>query len=233
MLRHFCLLTFLVTCQLGASADCVILLHGLARTSKSMEVLASELVKQNYAVANIDYPSREKPIEALAPVAIDAGIKQCGVTNPEKLHFVSHSMGGILIRYYLQSNNIDNLGHVVMLAPPNQGSEVVDNFAKVPGFSWLNGPAGLQLGTDANSIPATLGPVDYSVGVIAGDKTFNLILSQFLPNPDDGKVSVKNTKLAGMADFLVVNVSHPFIMKDEAVIEQTIHFLRTGKFKSH
>ena len=233
MPRLLLFLTLLLCGQTYVSAECVILLHGLARTLNAMEKLSLQLEQTGYAVANIDYPSREKPIEVLAPLAITAGIQQCAVTKPQKLHFVSHSMGGILIRYYLQSNTIEKLGHVVMLAPPNQGSQVVDNLAKVPGFALFNGPAGLQLGTDAKSIPSTLGPVDYPVGIIAGDKTFNPILSQFLPNPDDGKVSVESTKVAGMADFLIVNVSHPFIMKDDRVIAQTIYFLKTGKFKSN
>jgi len=215
---------------LWASADCVVLLHGLARTANAMNKLESTLAEREFNVANIDYPSRHKTIEELAPLVINEGVRRCEEFGPNKIHFVTHSMGGILIRYYLESNEIDNLGHVVMIAPPNKGSEVVDNLASVPGFALVNGPAGLQLGTDANSIPSKLGPVNYSVGVIAGNKTFNPILSQFLPNPDDGKVSVESTKVEGMRDFTVVNVSHPFIMEDETVIEHTIEFLTTGSF---
>lgn len=214
-----------------AASECVILLHGLARTSKSMNKLAESLDSVNYHVVNIDYPSRKKTIEELAPQAINDGLNECNVDSITRIHFVTHSMGGILIRYYLQRNTIAALGHVVMLAPPNQGSEVVDQLTKVPGFKWFNGPAGLQLGTDQHSVPKNLGSVDYSVGIIAGTKTFNPILSQFLPNPDDGKVSLVSTQLDGMTDFLSVEVSHPFIMRNDEVIKQVINYLATGSFQ--
>ncbi len=217
----------------SVNAECVILLHGLARTAGSMTKLESALDARGYRVANVDYPSREKTIEALAPLAVGTGLGMCGPESNDAVHFVTHSMGGILVRHYLKNNKLENLGHVVMIAPPNQGSEVVDNLAEVPGFALVNGPAGLQLGTGENSVPLQLGPVDYSVGIIAGTKTFNPMLSQFLPNPDDGKVSVERTKVEGMADFRAVNVSHPFIMKDDAVIEQVLNFIKTGEFSSH
>jgi len=216
-----------------SAADCVILLHGLARTAKAMSKLESSLSTNGFSVATIDYPSRHHTIEALAPAAVAEGLAGCAAQNtvPGNIHFVTHSMGGILVRYYLSNNSIKNLGHVVMIAPPNQGSEVVDALADVPGFAFVNGPAGQQLGTDSNSVPLALGPVTYSVGIIAGQKTFNPILSQFLANPDDGKVSVESTKVDGMTDFVVVDASHPFIMNDRVVIDHTIEFLNNGAFR--
>lgn len=213
-----------------ANADCVILLHGLARTAASMNTLQEAFEKEGYRVANIDYPSRQFPIEQLAPLAIEAGIEQCG--EGETLHFVTHSLGGILVRVYLHGHELPQLGRVVMIAPPNQGSEVVDRLAKVPGYIWYNGPAGLQLGTGAGSVPRALPAVSYPVGVIAGNKTFNLLLSQFLPNPDDGKVSVASTQLAGMSDFVVVEYSHPFIMERAEVIQFALRFIKTGHFSA-
>ena len=210
------------------AADCVIFLHGLARTSASMEKVASFFEDSGYAVANVGYPSRSFPIEELAPLAVEAGLGEC--PSGAGIHFVTHSLGGILVRYYLEENDISGLGRVVMFAPPNQGSEVVDSLHGVPGFKMLNGPAGLQLGTDENSVPLKLGPVDYEVGIIAGTETFNPILSQYLDNPDDGKVSVENTKVDGMSDFLVVPHSHPFIMKSSTAIEQALSFIETGRF---
>ena len=216
----------------GVNAECVILLHGLARTANSMVKLEAALDAKGYTVVNVDYPSREQPIEALAPIAVDAGLDTCEPATPDPIHFVTHSMGDILVRYYLENYQLSNLGHVVMIAPPNQGSEVVDELAEVPGFATVNGPAGLQLGTGENSMPLQLGPVDYSVGIIAGTKTFNPVLSKFLPNPDDGKISVERTKVDGMADFRAVAVSHPFIMKDDIVIEHVMQFLETGAFSN-
>lgn len=224
------LLSLSCTVSSSALADCVVLLHGLARTAGAMKTLEDSLGAGGFAVANVDYPSRKKTIEELAPIAIGEGLRRCEASDYGNIHFVTHSLGGILVRYYLQGNSIDRLGHVVMIAPPNQGSEVVDALAEAPGFYLWNGPAGLQLGTDADSIPSSLGPVNFSLGVIAGTRTFNPLLSQFLPNPDDGKVSVASTRVAGMADFLTVDASHPFIMDDPVVIRETIHFLRTGAF---
>ena len=215
-------------CPSFAKTDCVILLHGLARTSSSMQVISEALEERGFKVANVDYPSREYPVEELAPMAIEAGLAQCAPRSG--IHFITHSLGGILVRYYLEHRNIPRLGRVVMLAPPNQGSEVVDHMRDLPGFEKFNGPAGLQLGTDKDSIPSKLGPVTYEVGVIAGTETFNPILSQTLPNPDDGKVSVNNTKVEGMSDFIVMPYSHTFIMRSPAVIAQAISFIESGHF---
>ena len=214
-----------------ADTECVVIIHGLARTSGAMKPLVQPLQDAGYTVVNVDYPSRKKPVEELAPLAVkELGVDQCGAVD--RIHFVTHSLGGILVRYFLEKNTLPVLGNVVMMAPPNQGSEVVDNLKDVPGYRLFNGPAGMQLGTDEESIPSQLGPVGFPLGVIAGSDTFNPVLSQFLPNPDDGKVSVESTKVEGMADFLVLPHTHTFMMRSEQVIDQTIHFLAHGKFKS-
>ena len=153
-----------------AHADCVVLLHGLARTSSAMETLQTALEDHGYIVANVNYPSRDKPIEELSGIAVESGTQRCREEAGDRIHFVTHSLGGILVRYYLEHKPIEKLGHVVMIAPPNRGSEIVDKLATVPGFSLIMGPAGSQLGTGDNSIPLQLGPVDYSVGVIAGTR---------------------------------------------------------------
>jgi len=217
-----------VAASSAQGADCVVFLHGLARTSGSMEQAAVAFENSGYTVANVDYPSTKFSIEELAPMAVEAGLAQCPAESV--IHFVTHSLGGILVRYYLEQKEIPNLGRVLMLAPPNKGSAVVDVLRDVPGFKAINGPAGLQLGTSDDSVPLMLGPVDYEVGVIAGTKTFNPILSQYLRNPDDGKVSVENTKVEGMTDFVTVPHSHPFIMKSSAAIDQAYAFINTGRF---
>ena len=210
--------------------ECVILLHGLARTSKSMGKMEKALVQEGYRVLNVDYPSRHHRIGELATTVIPAAFNNCGPQSVSKFHFVTHSLGGILVRYYLANYELPRLGRVVMLSPPNQGSEAVDKLRKLPGFRWINGLAGEQLGTDEAGIPAQLPPVDYEVGVIAGDRTINFINSMLIPGKDDGKVSVKRTKVACMADFLITHHSHPFIMKADDVIEQTVFFLYHGRF---
>jgi hypothetical protein len=224
-------LLILVGCLLPvlSAADCVVLLHGLARSPTSMVPLARALESAGYDVVNVGYPSRERPIEELAPLAIEEGISLCS-SKEDLVHFVTHSLGGILVRYYLTTQVLPRLDKVVMLAPPNQGSEVVDRLRELPGFSFLNGPAGLQLGTDESSVPRSLGAVKFTLGVIAGDDSFNPILSSQLPDPDDGKVSVESTRVEGMTDFVVVPHSHTFIMRAPDVIEQVLFFLRTGSF---
>ncbi|MEL0082411.1 MAG: alpha/beta fold hydrolase [Gammaproteobacteria bacterium] len=225
----------------GAGADrtsakpvenqCVILLHGLARSAGSMGVMAEALSEQGYRVVNQGYPSRKEPVERLASSAIPQAVTACDQHSPATaIHFVTHSMGGILVRQYLSQQQIDNLGRVVMLSPPNQGSETVDRLGDMPGFYLLNGPAGQQLGTTGDSLPNTLGKASFPLGIITGDRSINLILSALIPGPDDGKVAIERAKLEGMTDFLVVHHSHPFIMKQPLVIEQTLYFLKQGRF---
>jgi triacylglycerol lipase len=210
--------------------EAIILLHGLARTSRSMNKAGKLLATYGYKIINVDYPSRKYNIEILARDAIVPALKQCASKDIIKIHFLTHSMGGILIRYYLSAHRIDKLGRVVMLAPPNQGSEVVDKLAGWPVFNVINGPAGLQMGTNKNSLPNMLGPVNFPTGIIAGDKTVNPLLSRLFLEANDGKVSVSRTQVQGMQDFIVMPYSHPFIMQRVAVIEQALHFIQQGYF---
>ncbi|MFK8077225.1 MAG: esterase/lipase family protein [Granulosicoccus sp.] len=214
------------------SAKCVILLHGLARTASSMSLMGEGLNRAGFTVVAVDYPSRKHRIEVLSEQVVRAGVDACRELKSEQLYMVTHSMGGILVRDYLSRHNIPELARVVMLAPPNHGSAVVDNLKEVPGALWLNGPAFLQLGTDENSVPLQLGAIDVSTAVIAGTVSINLFLSTFLENPDDGKVSVSSARLEGMCALLTMPVSHPYIMKNQAVIGQTILYLQTGKFSA-
>jgi len=211
--------------------ECVVLLHGLARTSLSMELLGWSLEDHGYRIANIDYPSREHRIEDLAPLAVGQGIDACNEAGKaDAIHFVTHSLGGILVRQYFSDNEIDNMGRVVMLGPPNQGSKAADGFEGVPGFDWFGGLAGKQLGKGAESIPLQLGSPDFEFAVIAGNQSIDPVTSSMLDNPDDGRVSVSDTRLEGMRDFRVINASHAFIMQKTQVFILVEAFLRSGSF---
>lgn len=215
---------------IAKDSEAIILLHGLARTSRSMNKAGRLLAAYGYKIINVDYPSRSADIRALSQQYITQALKQCETEGVKKIHFLTHSLGGILLRDYLAGQTIDKLGRVVMLAPPNQGSEVVDKLGSWRLFYYLNGPAGLQLGTDKNSVPNQLGPVSFQLGVIAGNRVVNPFLSRLIPEVNDGKVSVNRTQVAGMKDFIVMPYSHSFIMRREAVIEQALHFIQQGYF---
>ena len=213
------------------ASDCVVLLHGLARTANSMEKMELGLSEAGFQTANIAYPSRKKTVEQLANIAVPQGLDACRA-KPDiaRIHFVTHSLGGILVRQYLSEHPIDDLGRVVMLGPPNQGSEAVEGLGGVPGFDWINGPAGRQLGKGTDSVPLQLGPAEFELGIIAGNRTIDPITSSVLENPDDGRVSVTDTRLEGMDDFIVVEHSHAFMMRMREPIELTVRFLKTGSF---
>lgn len=214
--------------MVASGKACVVLLHGLARSSRSMLPMERYLRSEGFQVANIHYPSTRFPVEILAPEGVERGLAQLPPEGP--VHFVTHSMGGILLRWYVRHRGLDRLGRVVMLGPPNRGSEVVDKLRSWPPYRWLNGPAGQQLGTDEDSLTSRLGPATFSLGVIAGDRSINPLLSLMLPGPNDGKVTVERTRLEGMADHLTLHVTHPLMMRCPTVLNQTAHFLRRGYF---
>ena len=217
-----------------AKFECVILLHGLARTAKSMTNLQRDL-ESDYRVVNNSYPSKQHAIQELAKLAIEPALLACG--NAKRIHFVTHSLGGILVRAFLSNKQssqqkISRLGHTIMLGPPNNGSELVDFFANNYLFKKYNGPAGLQLGTDQLSVAKNLGDANFDLGIIAGSKSYNPFFSWLIPGDDDGKVSVTSSRLAGMQDHLVLPVNHTFMMNDATVIAQVRHYLNFGQFSS-
>jgi len=199
-----------------------------------MRALESTLSRssQGFRVVNVDYPSRKHRIEYLAGY-VGKTIHQRCTEERRRIHFVTHSLGGIVLRYYLKENQLNNLGRVVMLSPPNQGSELVDIFGPSVLFRAVTGPVGQQLGTESSSVPHALGSVDFEVGIIAGSESLNPIFSHLIPGQDDGRVSVERAKVEGMADFLIVPQVHPFIMNSSEVIKQVIYFLENGRFLRH
>jgi len=224
----------LIAIMAGAQLDAmdgVVLLHGLCRTSASMDRMAAALTKAGYVVDNFDYASRRAGVGKLSEEVIGAAMKSHKLEGCDSIHFVTHSLGGILVRDYFSRHRDPRLGRVVMLGPPNQGSEVADHLKEWRIYRWVNGPAGAELGTDSESVPNQLGPVTFELGVIAGDRSINWINSLMITGSDDGKVSVRNTRVEGMKDQWVVHTAHPFLMRNREVIDATIRFLQHGKFK--
>ena len=206
----------------------VVLLHGLGRSERAMRRLARRFEKDGLASYSLGYQSTSKSLDAIVD-EVAAELALC-CAEDATLHFVTHSLGGIVLRAWVAREAPERMGRVVMLSPPNHGTEWVD---RLGGLSKLLGPTGRELGTGPDSVPNRLndlGPVEFELGIIAGDRSFNAIGSWILGGPDDGTVSVESAKLLGMRDFLVLPSSHSFMMYDGEVARQAIHFVRHGHF---
>ncbi len=214
------------------SREVVVLLHGLARSSSSMRKMERELQDAGFMTVNRGYPSRKKSVEELTedfvkPLVDEILEKQ----NPDRIHFVTHSLGGILVRYYAAEYGTARIGRVVMLAPPNHGSELPDRLKGLAPYRWYFGDAGQELGTGEDDVPARLPPAQFEVGVLAGTRSWWNPLAWFwLSGDSDGTVTVESTRLEGMSDFRKVSSGHTFIMRRSEVIESTKQFLKKGRF---
>ncbi len=220
---------------MSADPEAVVLLHGMGRTKVSMLRLAAALRRDGYRVINLSYPSRTVPVETLATDWLPRELRAAGALEAPRLHFVTHSLGGIVVRCWLRDlPESVRMGRVVMLAPPNAGSEVTDAFNAFPPYRWVTGVNGRRLGTDAAALPATLGPwpsARAELGVIAGDRSLNPLFAALLPGPGDGKVTVAATHLAGERGHVVVHHSHTWLGWRADTIAQARAFLRDGRFQ--
>lgn len=216
--------------QPAAAREAVISLHGLGRTPLAMAPLARHLREAGFAVRNVGYPSQHYRIEQLVENCLRPVVDELVAEGVPKLHFVGHSMGGILTRYLLSRHRPPMLGRVVTIATPHQGTELVDFLRRTLVFRWLKGPAGVQLGTGEDSLPQQLPAPDYELGSIAGTRSNNVFFSRIIPGVDDGKVPVARARVEGMSDFITLPFTHTFIQQRRRTLQQVEHFLRHGHF---
>ena len=206
----------------------VLLLHGIARSSRHMESLATALTDEGYKVINLDYPSRHQTIEEMS--AFVASELDRRLPDGHTVHFVGYSMGGLVARGVVRWHRPEKLGRVVQLAPPNCGSEVADFVQNRWLYKQFYGPAGQQLVTSDDCHVSWLGGVDYNLGIVAGNRSIDPVSSTVIKGRDDGKVAVERTRLDAAADHIVVPANHTFFPKTDIVISQTIYFLHRGAF---
>jgi pimeloyl-ACP methyl ester carboxylesterase len=205
----------------------VILLHGLGHHALAMAPMAWRLRNADYRTLALTYPSLTNDIEACAE-SLHREIARFADSLDGEIHFVCHSLGGLVARGYLDKHRPQRLGRVVMLAPPHGGSEVADFLQHNPLYRMVFGAAGQQL-TTAAGFGTTLNGVDYPLGIIAGDRS--MLPFSPISGAHDGKVSVASTRVAGMADHIVVGVTHTLMLLDPRVAEQAVHFLKEGTFR--
>lgn len=209
------------------------LLHGILRTPRQMRPLQRRLEAAGYVVHNIGYASTRLPLSAIVDhvhAALSEPARAAAIAAAPRIHFIGYSLGGLVVRAYLNRHRPARLGRVVLLAAPNQGSQVADALKRLPPYHWIAGPAGQELGTDRTAIAGLFAPLDCEVGVLAGDVSIDPFGSLVLPRPHDGKVSVESTRLPDMTDHRVVHASHTFFPSNPEVMRETLGFLETGRF---
>lgn len=216
--------------SLNNKNDVVVLLHGMFRDERAMRPVERYLDELGYTTVNVSYPSTKFEIETLAKNYLHPELQKLKLKQGQKLHFVAHSMGGILVRYYLKDYSLEQVGRVVMIAPPNKGTPLADLLNDVTWVKPDYNPAKMQISVQEDSWVNQLGPVNFELGVIAGNNNKNWVTSLLLPGDDDGVVSVENTKIDNMKDFVTVPDKHYKLRANELVHQQVAHFLKYGQF---
>jgi pimeloyl-ACP methyl ester carboxylesterase len=209
--------------------DYVVLLHGMAVNSLYMLRLEKALSKEGYQIINMDYPSRKSTISDISNMIF----KKLNLINKEsnlKVHFVGFSMGCLVIRELLGKNELPNVGNIVLIGPPNHGSQVSDFLVNNIFYKAFFGPAGQQLTTNFaknNPFPS----LQHTFGIIAGNVCLDPFSYFILPKENDGKITVESTKLEGMKDHIIIPISHTLMVFSNEVIKQVIYFLKYSHFK--
>ncbi len=213
--------------------EIIIILHGLKKGPRHMKRMARLLEKEGFEVLNLAYASTKFSLKELSK-KIFLEIKHLVGEEKVKIHFVGYSLGGILSRMILHENEIPNLGRVVLLGTPNAGSKIVDKIGGNFVYSLIFGPAAEEISEKNMSLKShdLFGErMDFEIGVLAGTGVRSFLASFLLESKEhDGRVAVENTKFPGMTDHLVMKSNHCFMPYRKKFVNQTVHFLRYGKF---
>ena len=207
----------------------VLLLHGLGRTSTSMSLMARRLEKENYRVINWHYNSTGSYIDSITGELHE--LIQPFQSAHTQISFVTHSLGGIIVRYYIQQYQPDNVGKIVMLSPPNSGSVIADMLHNSEIARFILGPNLKILRHNSDFLKSLTKLEDFDVGVITGTK--GQFFSLFMEETNDGKVSITSAYMKGIKDFQTIHRTHTWIMYSNEVIRKVIEFLNTGSFSSN
>jgi pimeloyl-ACP methyl ester carboxylesterase len=209
----------------------VLLLHGHGRLGASMILLARAARRAGYATLSPNYPYR-RPLEDIVDwLAPRVAAFEAGFAGP--LHIITHSLGGLVARALIAARAPQRLGRVVMLAPPNKGSELADLLFRFRLAPLILGGIGPHLRTSRTAADeAVLGSITYPLGIIAGDRPLFPLPLPLLSRPHDGKVSIAATRVAGLADHVTLPVTHTLMVYDRRVIAAALGCLEDGTFPS-
>lgn len=215
---------------LSGEGDHVILLDGIAHGGYDMGRLARTLNREGYQVLNLGYPSTSLPISEIAGAYLPEQLATYLPEDGRTVHFMTHSMGGIVLRQFMNGVGMPRMGRAVMFAPPNHGSEVAERLRDFFFYQWYFGPAGQEIGIGPESVPLSLPAADFEVGIIAGEISIDPWFDPLFDERHDGKVSVASTRLEGMKDFRVVQSSHYGMHFNREVHTMAMRFLSNGRF---
>lgn len=212
--------------------DYIVILHGLRRSLKHMKKISAALHKENYNILQISYPSTLYPLDELIKMVLEEIGKYISINDKKiKVHFVGHSLGGLIIRGLIKNNFIYNLGRIVMIGTPNQGNIFADYFTGYGIFEYLHGPVSEQLISDQKEFKHLFGEIRSELGIIAGNKVGNYYLGYLLQDANDGRVCVCDTILKGSKEHIIIHESHDELQTNPTVIQKTVNFIKNGKFK--
>ena len=210
----------------------LVIVHGLRwRLAGGMDWMARRFNRAGYRVILVRYPSRKLDGDGIENDYLAKAVRRHNTRPGRPIHFVAHSLGGVVTHRFLQDHPPANLGRCVFIATPHHGTELADLIVeKLPSSLPLIGPAAASLNTSSNGLPVTLRQPRFPVGIIIGDRSNLPFLSPLIPGADDGVVAVRSALMEGARDTILLHEAHVEMVRSPAVFDQTRRFVETGAF---